>query len=454
MLSLRVLQLSVLILMLCQSSWLSAEENWETDIQVALTKAKEEKKDLLMNFTGSDWCIWCIRLDKEVFGTEAFSKVAPENFILVKVDFPNDKSGQTEDIQKKNNEWQKKLGVNGFPSVYLVDSEGRPYAKTGYQAGGPEKYLASLEELRKVRVTRDEAFAKAEKLEGVEKAQALDEALSQLDESLATSFYADVIKQIAELDKDDVGGLRSKYYAAQDAEEQKAVLAKIELVSKVMKGEEALAEIEKSLKEKKLPPEMRIAACRYKLNVLRGMGKLEDSVSLLDEMLKIDGLTPETYQQIAVQKVYAIVGMKQEELALKTLDEMIGTTVENFELYLVKGELLSRIDRYEEAVGVYDKLLTGGGFDMQQRFELVSAKADALANGDKVNEAVQCIDDLLANPRCEPEAKIELLLQKFGLLIELDETEKAAATEKEALGLVEDARERTRLQKLFEQLRK
>lgn len=121
-------------------------EGWLTDFEAAKKKAAAEKKDILVDFTGSDWCGWCIKLDKEVFSTEAFK--AQKDFVLVALDFPRRKEIPA-DQKAKNEALMRQWGVRGFPTIILTNASGEAYARTGYQAGGPEKYLPHLAELRK-----------------------------------------------------------------------------------------------------------------------------------------------------------------------------------------------------------------------------------------------------------------------------------------------------------------
>jgi thiol-disulfide isomerase/thioredoxin len=121
-------------------------EGWLTDFEAAKKQAAAEKKDILVDFTGSDWCGWCIKLDKEVFSTDAFK--AQKDFVLVSLDFPRRKEIPAD--QKARNEALMRLwGVRGFPTIILTNAKGEAYARTGYQAGGPDKYLPHLAELRK-----------------------------------------------------------------------------------------------------------------------------------------------------------------------------------------------------------------------------------------------------------------------------------------------------------------
>lgn len=121
---------------------------WETNVTKAMAISTETKKPLLLFFTGSDWCGWCIRLQKEVLRTPEFAAWAKENVVLVELDYPR-KAPQTEEIKKQNNELQMAFGIQGFPTIILanaitkeskVNFEG--IGSTGYVAGGPSAWLA------------------------------------------------------------------------------------------------------------------------------------------------------------------------------------------------------------------------------------------------------------------------------------------------------------------------
>ena len=124
-----------------------ASEMWETDFEKAKEKAKAENKHILIDFSGSDWCGWCIKLDREVFSKDAFKAYARENLVLMLADFPRDKSGQSAAVQKQNNKLIDKFGVHGFPTVFILDPDGKAVAKTGYQAGGAEAYVELIKKL-------------------------------------------------------------------------------------------------------------------------------------------------------------------------------------------------------------------------------------------------------------------------------------------------------------------
>ena len=121
---------------------------WTTDFAQALKDAKKDKKLLLVDFTGSDWCGWCIRLDNEVFSKEEFAKYAEKNLVLVKIDFPKRKAQSSEE-KARNNKLAQKYGVQGLPTILLMDADEKVILQTGYQPGGPEAYIKHLEDARK-----------------------------------------------------------------------------------------------------------------------------------------------------------------------------------------------------------------------------------------------------------------------------------------------------------------
>lgn len=139
--------LALVALCLSVVSLSAAEPVWLTDLDAGIKVAKAEKKAILVDFTGSDWCGWCIRLKKEVFDQKEFAAVT-KDFVLVELDYPQKKK-QSPEEKAKNKAWAEKFAIEGFPTILLMDSNGEPFAQTGYQEGGPVKYLAHLAELLK-----------------------------------------------------------------------------------------------------------------------------------------------------------------------------------------------------------------------------------------------------------------------------------------------------------------
>lgn len=129
------------------------ELSWHTDMNKAVELSKKSHKPLLLFFTGSDWCGWCMRLQKEVMKTPEFTKWANDNVILVELDFPR-RTPQAPEIQKQNMELQQTFAVQGFPTVWFVNAskiDGKinlqKLGSTGYVAGGPSAWLAGADKI-------------------------------------------------------------------------------------------------------------------------------------------------------------------------------------------------------------------------------------------------------------------------------------------------------------------
>ncbi|MGA0134200.1 MAG: thioredoxin family protein [Opitutales bacterium] len=160
---------------------LAAAEGWLTDLDEAKKVAAKEQKAILVDFTGSDWCGWCIRLREEVFDKPEF-KEASKHFVLVELDFPRKKqlpAGQKE----KNEALARKFDVRGFPTILLMNASGEPFAKTGYEPGGPVKYVAALRDA----LQRNNAEGVKSFREQLEAESRADELGEKIEEAIASA---------------------------------------------------------------------------------------------------------------------------------------------------------------------------------------------------------------------------------------------------------------------------
>jgi thioredoxin-related protein len=131
----------------------SQEVQWQTDLNKAIEQSVKSKKPLMLFYTGSDWCGWCIRLQNEVFKTKEFTDWATKNTIPIELDFPR-RTKLDPALQKQNNELAQKFNVTGFPTVWFVRpvKNGNTYnlepvGKTGYVAGGPSAWIAGSNQI-------------------------------------------------------------------------------------------------------------------------------------------------------------------------------------------------------------------------------------------------------------------------------------------------------------------
>jgi len=257
-------------------------EGWSSDFAAAKKEAVESKKDLLLDFTGSDWCGWCIKLNEEVFSKESYKTGTKDKFVPVEVDFPKDKSKLKEETIKQNDELGKKYAIEGYPTILLTDAAGKPFAATGYKEGGPEVYVKHLDELRARKTVRDESFKTAEKAKGVEKAKALVAALNamELNDTIVANFYGDIVEQIKAADPKDETGFG------------KAAATKA-----------------------------RIAKFQQDLSMLAQKQDFDGAMVLVDKTLKDGGFPNDETQQLMATRGMIFAQQKKFDEAIKAVDE-------------------------------------------------------------------------------------------------------------------------------------
>jgi protein disulfide-isomerase len=126
-----------------------SELPWATDLPKALAQARAANKIVLLDFTGSDWCVWCMKFEDDVLSKPEFAAYARTNLKLVLVDFPKTKN-QSDALKKNNDELQAKFKVDGFPTYVALNADGKEIGRqVGYLSGGPQAFIAELEKFRK-----------------------------------------------------------------------------------------------------------------------------------------------------------------------------------------------------------------------------------------------------------------------------------------------------------------
>jgi len=139
--------------LLCNVS-VRAESGWATDYQKEQEEAKTDHRLVLLNFTGSDWCGYCVQLDRAILSKPEFKDYANKNLVLLEIDFPRRNgprwNAQSIELKKQNMELAEKYQVEGFPTLVVLDGEGKTLWKyEGYYAGGLAAFLAELDRVRK-----------------------------------------------------------------------------------------------------------------------------------------------------------------------------------------------------------------------------------------------------------------------------------------------------------------
>ena len=148
--------LSIIILFISINLYAQETElEWHTDVSKAIKISMENEKPLFFFFTGSDWCGWCIKLQKEVFFKPEFEKWAQDNITLVELDFPKRKKLDAS-LQKQNDELRNMFAVRGYPTGWLVIPEVldkkinfKKLGKLGYVKGGPSAWIQVVENILK-----------------------------------------------------------------------------------------------------------------------------------------------------------------------------------------------------------------------------------------------------------------------------------------------------------------
>ena len=132
---------TILLCLLLAAAPLQASDLWSTDYTTSIAQAASQKKPVLLEFTGSDWCPPCMKQNKDVFEQPAFEEFAKNNLVLVKLDFPRSKP-QSPEIKERNQQLAAQYQVQGFPTVILLNAEGKELAReVGYKGGGVPGFI-------------------------------------------------------------------------------------------------------------------------------------------------------------------------------------------------------------------------------------------------------------------------------------------------------------------------
>jgi thioredoxin-related protein len=126
-----------------------ADPSWQTDYKKAQEEAKSNKKLLLVDFTGSDWCGYCIMLNREILSKPQFKDYANKNLVLLEIDFPRAKP-QSATLREQNVRLAQEYQIEGFPTIVILNGDGRKvWRYDGYFPDGADAFIAELEKLRK-----------------------------------------------------------------------------------------------------------------------------------------------------------------------------------------------------------------------------------------------------------------------------------------------------------------
>lgn len=128
---------------------LGFSQDWNNNFEVAKKLALEQDKNILVVFSGSDWCAPCIKLDKNIWQSEAFKKESAKEWIIIKADFPRKKANVLSKEQTEHNrKLAEKYNIEGsFPLVVVLDKNGKVIGKMGFKNVSPEEYIKMIHTL-------------------------------------------------------------------------------------------------------------------------------------------------------------------------------------------------------------------------------------------------------------------------------------------------------------------
>lgn len=432
-----------------------AGAQWETDVESAAKKAIKDGKDVLLLFTGEDWCPPCQKLKSEVLTADGFITEISADFVLIKLDFPADRDPA--DAKHPRYRWADRFGVTGYPTVVLTDATMKPFAIAGYEPGGVENYLGMLSEHRRARQNRDEFLKKAEKAEGPEKAKLLDKALSGMDEIIVPIYYADVIEQIVELDSDDALGLRSKWNADADAEMRKVIMTDLMLVARIHKPDKAIKMIDEVMAEFDFPVEQKLEILQIKLGIVKKTKDNDVIDALLEEMINLEGVEGATKERLMVKKIMLMVGSGRKAAAMDLLDSSLRAGLakgeRNLFFWTAKGDLLMAEEKYDAALEAFETAIPFADRNPDVLIELISGKADALYATDRQAESLQTLDNFADDTRVPADLRAEATLQKSMLMRRMGKTRLARLSENRAIEIADTPKLKGEIQKVVQRLR-
>jgi protein disulfide-isomerase len=432
-----------LLLGSCFAAAQAAESvEWLTDLEKAKQVAAKNGKDLLIVFTGSTWCDWCMELEREVFATDEFAPAA-KDFVLVRLDYLPGEDNQLPDrlpqeAPAPHVAWKVAYDIKGFPTVFLADATGRPYAVTGSSDKGPKEYLEHLSALRKIHAQRDAGFGEAEKLKGIEQAKALAGALKALEggfpdstEELASDpmrrFYHDEIATVIRLDADNGAGLRAHFDDLLHKEERLADEEVFDnLVRKADKEhkgtDEAMRLLDKRIAETDSPL-LRNRARSARLIELEWAERHEEALPYARQLAADQSYSLNDRRWLRTRVAYNLWRLHRDDEAIAVDDQLITEAKDDprqaFRYLRDKATIFRFADRYSDALETWNvaiKLVKPGTVDWESAQSWRATLLEKLGRDDACAEYKVLIASKVITPvdRAFYLAEMARILEKNG----------------------------------------
>jgi len=414
------------------------DDLWFTNFEDAKAKARADDKLLLVDFTGSDWCGWCIKLKQEVFDQEVFKKQAPQQFVLVELDFPRQTQLPAE-LKKQNDQLAKQFGVSGFPTVLVLDAEGKLIARTGYRPGGPDEYLKHLAEFVTAHESIVQMRGQVAASQGIDRAKLLD----QLIEAYAKlGVEPDDVKtwtaEIISLDAENKAGLKLKY-------EFRQLVSEAEALKKDRKFEAAKTMYGRALELSGLSGEQKQDAyfaqgeCLFYAKDFVGVvvclkqaeAAAPDTSKVATIQAMIQRFAPTAEAQATVAKLKGQLDAAQGLDRARMLDQLLDART-TLSQAIPDPDLQPDTDAWAREIVALDAD-NAAGLKSKYGVRVLLAEAQQLLRDQKLDEAHAALDKALAIPGVIGEPLLELHLAQAKCYAAQEEFEKCVAACQKAL---------------------
>jgi thioredoxin-related protein len=402
---------------------LAENEPWLDDIAAAAAKAKAEKKLIMVDFTGSDWCGWCKRLQAEVFDTELFKKKAPEMFVLMVVDVPRDKTKLTPAVVAQNDKLVKEYRISGYPTILFLDAKGKIVAKGGYRAGGPEKYVEFLADINKTWQDIFQWKTDLLKIKGEKRIKLLDQIVDgYLKLDSPSEDLAACSREIVTLDPKNKSGLKPKH-------EYRLAVCKCNSLIEKKEVLDAVTALRTALKIKglddKQTADLNARLKRYEKSAvgLQTYAKLRPGLEkskaikrakLLDQLLDACEAVEPQFTGNIKQKP-DLKAWREEIIALDDKNKAGLHHKHAVAGAVAEANTLSREGKFDPAQELLDKALALAGLDSPQKHKLWHCKGTLFAMQNNRDKQAECWQQAItADPKNAQNESLNQELAKLG----------------------------------------
>ncbi len=296
-----------------------ASGTWSTNPAEAMQQAAAQKKGVMLEFTGSDWCGACISQKTQAFSLPKVQEAIGRSFIPVELDFPRKKQ-QDEQTRATFNSYKKSYDITGFPSLIFTDAQGRPvHTIVGY--GNPEQVMNDTAQAEKALKAQQELTDKLErKLSDQERRDTLARLLNTVPQSSIRTFYKPAFEELAALDPQDTTGIRAALERKELLKTQSAEMVQnlrennfYALAAK--EPDKAIAILDNSLKKEGLLPEIRQSLLLTKVRLLIQRNEVNEVEEILKSAI---ALLPDSDEGRACSRLLAdLPNIRKERENLK-----------------------------------------------------------------------------------------------------------------------------------------